>query len=146
MGAVLNRELCSRGKLAHSLEYREGGRRVAIAQKKIERSWIDLGLVLHRFANGPHLGAEIQTPVFHSVVQQLDAHRVAGKEHPLAPYVPDRQAKHAVQPVQNFVAPLLISVDNDFCVRFRRENVSVAFQFFLQFGKVIDLAIENNPD
>ena len=60
--------------------------------------------------------------------------------------VPDGQAKHSIQAIQYFVAPLLVPVNDDFGIGICTKDVSVALQFPLQFRKVIDLSIKHNPN
>src|SRR5208282_2322724 len=60
--------------------------------------------------------------------------------------VPDRQAEHSVQAVENLIAPLLIAEDNHFRVAARSEDVPEIFEFETQLGKVIDFAVENHAD
>ena len=61
------------------------------------------------------------------------------------PHVPDGQAEHAVEAIEYLVAPLLVSVDDDFGVRVGAENVTVPLQFAPELGEVIDFAVENHP-
>src|SRR5439155_22131140 len=57
----------------------------------------------------------------------------------------DRESKHAVQPIEDLVAPLLVAVDDHFGVAPSLEDVAVRLQFLPELGEVVDLAIEHDP-
>ena len=61
-------------------------------------------------------------------------------------HIPDCQPEHAIEAVEYLIAPLLVSVDDDFCVRVRSENVAVPLQFTLELMEVIDFTVENHPN
>jgi len=48
--------------------------------------------------------------------------------------------------VEHIIAPLLITVDDDFSIRSGTENVAISFQLLLQLRIIIDLAVKDNPD
>src|SRR5215831_4681685 len=100
----------------------------------------------HRGTNGAHLRSEIDTVSVDSVVERLDAKRIPGQEQSSSPHVPDGQTKHAVEAIENFIAPLLVSMDDHLRIRFGAENVAVAFQFMPEIEKVVDFTVKNNPN
>ena len=61
-------------------------------------------------------------------------------------HIPNRQTEHSVQVIEHLLAPLLITVDDDFGIGVRAEHVPVSFQFALQFREVVDFAVEDHPD
>ena len=69
---------------------------------------------------------------------------VASDEKSLLFLVPDREGKNAIEMVQAVDSPFFISMQNDLCIRTGLEYMAVFFEFFTQFDKIIDLAIEDN--
>ena len=133
-------------ELAHALVQRQRGRRVSIPEEQVEGGRIDWRPAGQSRENRAKLGPEDHRPAFDPVVDELDAHGIAGEDEPLAPLIPDRQAEHAIQPVKDFCSPLLVAVDNDLRVGTRTEDVSGALEFLAQLREVVDLAIKHDPD
>ena len=79
-------------------------------------------------------------------VQRLLAHAIARQQQPLAPRIPQRERKHAMQPQQRIVAPLLVGMNDHLGVAAGRETVAAAHQFLAQLAKVVDLAVEYQLD
>ena len=71
---------------------------------------------------------------------------VGGQQHAAMAIVPDGEGKHAAQLLHHFSAPLLIAVNNDFSIGMGAEGVSGGNQLRAQFLKVINLAVEGDPD
>ena len=100
----------------------------------------------HRCAYSAHFRPEIERTFSDSVIQQLDTECIAGQNQALFPDVPNRQAEHAIETIQYFVAPMLVSVNNDFRIGIGLEYVAEALEFLSEFFKVINLAVEDHPD
>ncbi len=78
-------------------------------------------------------------------VDRLDAHTVAADDQPLAARVPQSEGEHAVQPMDELVAILSITVENDFAVRRGLEPVAQRNELPAQFAKIVDFAVANEP-
>src|SRR5579872_5073443 len=98
-------------------------------QEEIDRNWIYFCSFCRCRADGPHLGAEVQSIPIDSIIEQLDSEWIPTEEQPLLAYIPNRQPEHAVEAIQNLIAPLLISVDDYLGVRVRTKHMPVPFQF-----------------
>ena len=48
--------------------------------------------------------------------------------------------------IENLRTPMLIDIDDDFRVGVGAEVIATAFELAAEFGKVINLAIEDHPD
>ena len=102
--------------------------------------------MLFRGDDSTDLGSEGQRAIVDLIINQLDTHGVTRKNQTLVRYVPDGDAKHAIEVIKNVAAPLLISVNNHFGVRPCPEMMAALFKFSAQFLKVIDLAVKDHPD
>src|SRR5882762_4349766 len=91
------------------------------------------------------LGSECETAWVPVKVDRLDAQAVAPHDQPLAKRVPKREAEHAVQPVDEFVAVLRVAVEDDLAVRRSLEPMAERFQLAAQLTKVVDLAVTHEP-
>ena len=67
------------------------------------------------------------------------------QDQALSARVPDGDAEHAVEPVEDVGAPLLVAVDDHFGVAVGIELVTTAFELPAKFGEVIDLTVVSNP-
>ena len=83
--------------------------------------------------------------VRHAIINQLNAHGIAGDDQPLSVNVPDSQSEHAIEMIEDLFPPLLITMDNHFRVGARPEDVSSLFEFRTQFLEVINLAVQDDP-
>src|SRR5687768_14734138 len=79
-------------------------------------------------------------------VQRLFPHAIAGEEQTFAPFVPKSNRKHSIEPMQCFVAPLLVGVHDHFRIALRSETVPSALQLIAQLLKIVDLAVEHDND
>src|SRR5262249_8474662 len=95
---------------------------------------------------GSNLRPERQLTISQPVVHQLDAHRIARDDEPLAAHVPDRHPEHAVEMVEDVRAPFLVALDDDFPTGARLKAMTALFELGAQFFEVVDLAVEDDPD
>src|SRR5438067_5231467 len=79
-------------------------------------------------------------------IERLDAEAIAHEQQPLLRRVPERERKHAAEPVDALVAPLLVRVDDRFGVRAGLVAMTARFEIAPNLGVVVDLAVEDDPD
>src|SRR5262245_53435474 len=79
-------------------------------------------------------------------IQRFFAHSVTCEEQTPARFVPERECKHAVESVQRFIAPLLISVNDDFGITFGAENMAEFLKFKTEIREIVNLSIEDHHD
>src|SRR6185312_12949664 len=127
--AIFEHQLGSRRQFPYSLIHGVGRRREAIAEKQIESAGIHLRCLTRSRKHWPNLRPKVHRTFGNLVINELDAEWIAGDDQALLPGVPDRQSKHSIQMIQNIVTPLLISVNNDFCVARRPEDMPKSLQF-----------------
>src|SRR5262249_8291465 len=93
------------------------------------------------------LRSEVERAVIlYGVIQRLDAEPVTRDHEPPAAAVPDRVGEHPAQPLDATRPELLTEVDDRFSVRRTAIAVAALFQHRAQFGVVVDLAVEGDPD
>src|ERR1700722_1704847 len=80
------------------------------------------------------------------VVQRLFSEAIASQQQLAAALVIQRESKHSAELFDTVRAELLIEMNDHFGVAVRSEAMTAFFQFDAQLGKVVDLAIEDNPD
>src|SRR5262245_4158429 len=80
----------------------------------------------------------------HGPAKRFNSQAIAGPKSGRAETVPDNESKHAIEPVHYIVAPTTISFENDFRIRFCSEDSSLLKEQITQFGKIVNLAIEND--
>ena len=102
----------------------ERRRRVAIAQKEIDRIGIDFRNGIVRGQDGANLRAKSQPTIGQSVVDELDAHGIAGHDQALVRRIPDGKPEHAVEMIEDIRAPFLVAVDDHFGVGVGSEFVT----------------------
>src|SRR5262249_26471313 len=117
-----------------------------VSEEQIQGGGINFGAVRHHRPNGPHFGAEPNAVAVDTVIDELDSKRVARDDEALLANIPDGEPEHAVEAIQNVVTPLLVTVDDDFGVAVGAKLVAVAQQFALEFGEIVNLAVEDDPD
>ena len=79
-------------------------------------------------------------------MQRFDPDAISRKEERLRPRVPECQGEHAAQPADRGRTPFFIGVDDRLCVRRRIETVSRLLEVAAKLAKVVDLAVEHDPD
>ena len=60
--------------------------------------------------------------------------------------VRDRQREHAAKPLETIRSPLFVSVDDNLGVGAGHEAMPASFQLDAEFLKVVDLAVERDPN
>ena len=60
-------------------------------------------------------------------------------------HIPNGQAKHAVEMIEDICAPLFVAVDDYFRVGIRPKLMALALQFGSQFFVIVNLAVEDYP-
>ena len=78
------------------------------------------------------------------VIERLLADPVARDKQARARRVPDRDGKHAVEPLQAVRAPFLIGVQNDLGVAARAEDMPFRLQLRPEIAEVVQLAVEDD--
>src|SRR5215470_19276699 len=68
------------------------------------------------------------------------------QQHAAQPLVPQSEGKHAAQPADNVMAPLLVSMDDRFGVTVRAELMSRRNQLRAQLLEVVNFAVKNDPN
>src|SRR5262249_43783289 len=117
-----------------------------ITQKQVQRFRIDVEFSETGRLYGTYLGTEPKRTLAHLVINRFDTKRVARENETFPANVPDRQPKHAIEAVENAQAPPLVSMNDYFGVGLCSEGVPIAFQFFLQFWKIVNLAVKRHPN
>src|SRR5437899_751367 len=79
-------------------------------------------------------------------MQWLDAESIARDKELLIARIPDSERKHAAQFIDAVLAEVFVEMDNRFCVTVRPEFVALRLQAVTEFGKIINLAVEHDPD
>ena len=87
------------------------------------------------------LRSEDEGAIGAGVNQRLLAETVAGEEQAILLRVPDGEGEHATQPPGQVCTPLAISVQQDFAVAARAEDVALSFETAAEFGEVVDLTV-----
>ena len=82
------------------------------------------------------------------VIQRLDSEAIAREKHlrRIAAAIPDGEGEHAVETTHALRAPLFVGMHDDFGVGTRTESVTQACQGFVQFAKIVNLAVEDYSD
>ena len=139
-GARAGRQLLDAG------EHRQRRGHVAGAEVQIERLVVQLardgGVAEQRL----DLGSEEEPIAAEVVVDRLLAEPVAREEQALPARVPDGEGEHPAQALGERVAPLLVTVDQDFGVAAGAEDVAPGDQLLAQPEVVVDLAVEGDGD
>src|SRR5262249_61421248 len=138
-------EFCARRRFPDASIQRPRCRRVAILQKEIHRYGIELARLVGPDQRSNFRGERTDLRV-QPVVDGFDAEGISRDDEPTLLAVPDRQAEHFIQAVQDAVTPFLVSVDDDLGVRARPEGVTARFELCSNLTEVIDLTVENHPD
>ena len=74
-------------------------------------------------------------------VQRLDAEPVAAEQHPAAVALDDREGEHAVQALDEPVAPVVVGLEQHLGVAVGEEPVAVLAQLATQLLVVVDAAV-----
>jgi hypothetical protein len=90
------------------------------------------------------LRAEDEAARRRRVVHRLDAEAVAREHELVALAIPDGEAEHAGERVDDGGAALFVEVHDRFGVARRREGVAARDEVFAQRAVVVDLAVEDD--
>ena len=112
----------------------------------MQRPGVDGRSLRQRGEDRSNLRSEMNGAIGDPVVDELDAHGIARQDQPTEPGIPYRDTEHPVEAIENARAPLLVAVDDHFRVGARSEDVPASLQLQSQFPKVVDLAVENDPN
>src|SRR5450755_3446369 len=91
---------------------------------------------------GLNLGCGTKACAVIDVIQRLDAERIAGKENPARPRVPQRERKHPTKLSHHSSSAFLIKVQQDLGITLRAESVTFPLKLCAQLPKVVNLAVE----
>jgi len=79
------------------------------------------------------------------IVERLNPETVAGDEQFLFLSVIDDERPHAVEVVKTITAPVCICGEENLCIAFRGESVSISLEFEAEFLIVIYLSVIHDP-
>lgn len=113
----------------------------------VERRRVDLAAQPGDAGQRLQLGGEGEGAVGeHRPQQRLLADAVAGEHEPLARRIPQRQREHAVQPLDEAQAVLLVEVRQQRRVAVAADPVAAGVEVGAQLLEVVDLAVEDDRD
>src|SRR5690606_15378425 len=92
------------------------------------------------------LGGEDQPTIYMGVVERLHSGTIAHEEKSPAFAIPQPDCEVAVQLFEKAIAILLVKVEYDFGVGIRTEAVAFRFQGLAHLRKIVNLAVEGQPD
>ena len=118
----------------------------AISKEQVQRDRVDSRGSLESSRHTPHLGGKAHATVVDRVIDKFDTEPVSCQQKAATWSVPDCQAKHSIQTVENILTPLLVAMDNHFGVATCQKSVSKRFEIVAEFGKIVNLAVEDDPD
>jgi len=78
------------------------------------------------------------------VVEGLLSGRIAGKDHPALPPIPDCDREHAVESVEAVGAPLFVGPKHDLTVGFAVKGVPLGRELCAKRAEVVDLSVEHS--
>ena len=78
-------------------------------------------------------------------VEGFDTQAIARGEEQALPRVPHGECEHTVEPVEAFLAELLVEVEQDFRIRAGDQPVTRASELLSQLDVVVDLPVEDDP-
>src|SRR4030095_5049384 len=118
---------------------------IAESKKMIERDWIRLtGNSIVR-EECLYFRSKEETVSTVEVKKRFFPDPVACEKKRTGATVPDRKSEHASQSLQTMAPKFLISVNDHFSITVSAKDVSLLFELLPQLLKVVDLAIEGNP-
>src|ERR1039458_2535976 len=90
-------------------------------------------------------GSEVKISVVERIVKRLLAQAVAGEGQFAFGLIVDGEGEHATQFLDAVGAHLFVEMNNDFGVGVGVKAMAAAFELGAEFGKVVNLAVENDP-
>src|SRR4030095_3766883 len=88
---------------------------------------------------------ECKPSIGNPVIDQLDTHSVTRYDQALVKHIPNTEAKHTVEMIEDICAPLFVAVDDYFRVGIRSKLMALTLQFPSQFFVIVNLAVEDYP-
>src|SRR5271157_2459430 len=79
-------------------------------------------------------------------MEGLDAQTVTRDKQFLNARVPDRKCKHSAQLIDAVLTEVFVKMDDGFRITVGPELVPFGFESIAKFGKIVNLAIEHNPN
>ena len=79
------------------------------------------------------------------VVQRLDARTIAEELETLLVRIPDGDGEHAIDVLNERIAPFKVGVEHNLGVRAGAKDVSAPLQVPSHGGEAVDLAVEHEP-
>src|SRR5215510_1304225 len=80
------------------------------------------------------------------VIERLNAQPIPRRKQPLCLPVPKGEGKHAIKVLRTLSSPLLVGMDDDFCIGVGVERVAGRAQLTRQLLIVVDAAVKGHPD
>src|SRR4029077_19528553 len=108
--AVFTNQHRARCKLSNTLE--NGKRRWGVSkpEKQVKRNRVHGWLSAVCSEDRTNFRTEGQLTVFDSIIDQFDAHGIARHDQSLLLHIPNGQAKHAVEVIQDVCAPFFVTM------------------------------------
>ena len=144
--ALLDREMMSRQQLVDAFEQGFVAGQIIEREKFPDARQIDFAR--HSGVRNDRLqfGGKIKRPAGLAKIERLDAHPVTRRKQPPLFRVPNRKGKHPSQMTNTLRAEFFVGMNDDFGVRLRAEDVAPGDELFAQCLKIVNLAVENDPD
>jgi hypothetical protein len=80
----------------------------------------------------------------YSPAQRFDAETITGTEGSAPLAIPNDKSKHPVQPLDYAGAPVLITLEDDLCIRTGSKCRSLTHEQLAQFKEIVNFPIEDN--
>src|SRR6476660_3495767 len=112
----------------------------------IESVDIELARDIRRLEERFHLRAEVETVLGLGVVERLNADATPSEKQGFRSRVPDGQSEHTPETRNGAAAPLFVGMHDRLGVAVRVERVTRPLEIGAQLLKVVDLAVEHDPD
>ena len=68
------------------------------------------------------------------------------EDKPLASLIPDGEAEHTVEMIEDIGAPLLVPMYDHFSIASRAKGVTKPFELTAKLGEIIDFTIKDDPN
>ncbi len=144
---MADEEKMTRRQPSHASIDRPWIRNIAIREEIFDRLWIDLTVDLRAEQQRLQLRRKQQSTVGQkTIIERLLAQPVAREEQRFASGVPQRERKHAIEPLEASLAPLLPGVNDHFGIAASAKNMAQCSKLGHQRLEIIDLAVKNDTD
>ena len=95
---------------------------------------------------GLYFGGKEEGAPRHGVIEGFYSKSVPGTEEDVFSLVVDGEGPHAIEPVDAFRSPFLIGMEHHLAVCLRAESMANADKLLSEFGEVIYLSVEDQPE